>query len=89
MTNLRPDLGSCTAELGHSRRLHFRDRLLRLDLVRLAAAPVGPRCAWIGPQAGDRRIYHRTRRSPSSIASTSIGPTRKRLLRPDDRVQTN
>jgi hypothetical protein len=33
MTNLRPGLGSCTAELGHSRRPPFRDRLLRLDLA--------------------------------------------------------
>ena len=75
MTNLRPGLGSYTAELGHSRRPHFRDRLLRLDLVRLAAAHVGPHQRWIGPQAGDRSIYYRTRRSPSSIASTSIGAT--------------
>jgi hypothetical protein len=33
MTKLRPGLGSYTAELGHSRRPHFRDRLLRLDLI--------------------------------------------------------
>ena len=50
MTNLRPDLGSCTAELGHSRRPHFRDRLLRLDLVRLAAAQVGPRSVGLAPR---------------------------------------
>ena len=77
MTNLRPGLGSYTAELGHSRRPRFRDRLLRLDLVCLAAAHVGPRCDWIGPQTGNRRIEHRTQRSPSSMLQHGLGQRRK------------
>ena len=57
--------------------------------TRLAAAHVGPRYAWIGPRAGDRRRHERTRPSPFTLGPTELGSTRRRLLRPDDRVQTN
>ena len=56
MTNLRPGLGSCTANWGAHDDRDLRDRLLRLDLLGLAAAHVRPRYALIGPQAGDRRM---------------------------------
>ena len=89
MTNLRPGLGSCTPNWGT-----HDDRDLRDFLV--GQRPSSSRCGtcrtplgWIGPQAGDRRTYDRTRRSPSALAATSIAATMERLLRPDDRVKTN
>ena len=50
MTNLRPDLGSCTAELGHSRRPPFRDRHLRLDLVVSLRHMSGPTNVGLAPR---------------------------------------
>ena len=50
MTNLRPGLGSCTPNWGINDDRILRDRLLRLDLVRLAAAPVGPRSVGLAPR---------------------------------------
>ena len=42
MTNLRPGLGSYTANWGTHDDRELRDRLLRLDLACLAAAYVRP-----------------------------------------------
>ena len=67
----------------------LRDVLLRLDLAGLAAADVGPRSAWIGPQC--RRPEKPRIRSFESIdvTPTDVGRTSIGLLWPDDRVQTN
>ena len=50
MTHLRPGLGSCTPNWGTHDDRDFRDCLLRLDLVRLAAAQVGPRSVGLAPR---------------------------------------
>ena len=73
MTNLRPGLGSCTPNWGINDDRHLRDCLLRLDLAVSLRHTSDPTHGWIGPQAGDRRTEHRIRRSPSSMATTSLG----------------
>ena len=60
--------------------------LLGLDPLRLAAAHARPHCVWIGPLAGDRMIDI----NPDELnVVVSPTPDDKRLMRPDDRVQTN
>jgi hypothetical protein len=50
MTNLRPGLGSCTPNWGAHDDRDVRDCLLRHDLIRLAAALVGPRSVGLAPR---------------------------------------
>ena len=50
MTNLRLGPGSSTPNWGTHDDRNLRDRLLRLDLARLAVANVGPRSVGLAPR---------------------------------------
>jgi len=64
-------------------------RRLRLDLFRLAAAPVGP-LPWLDWPPGRRpEITSEPDWNRTTIGGTRSAPTSLRLWRPDDRVRTN
>ena len=89
MTKLRPGLGSCTAELGHSRRPHFRDRLLRLDLIVSLRHRSDPTNVGLAPRPVTEASTIEPEGVHPRLLQHRLGQRRQRLLRPDDRVQTN
>jgi hypothetical protein len=88
MTNLRPSLGSCTPNWGTHDDRDLRDDPLRLDLAVSLRQLSDPATLGLAPRPVTEELNIEPEGVRPRLRNIDCA-TKKRLSRPDDRVQTN